>query len=162
MNLQDILGKITGLESQMTDSKKRIETLETDLKAQTDRANAFAKSVEDLTGKLTAVEAEKAELSKKADSAKAEADSLKSENTELKGKLEDPKGTIQTEASKKAQTIIAQTGTPPVETDEKEEGGAHGESIAQQYQAITDTTERLKFFQKHHKELNEALAGVLN
>ena len=162
MNFQEVLAKITGLEKTQSDSNNRIQALETDLAAQTERANTFEASVSDLTTKLTEVQAQKEELFQKAEEAKAEADSLKSENTELKGKLEDPKGTIQTEASKKAQTIIAQTGTPPVETDEKEEGGAHGESIAQQYQAITDTTERLKFFQKHHKELNEALAGVLN
>lgn len=162
MNLQDLIAKITGFETQLTDSNNRIKALETDLATQTERANSFEASVSDLTTKLTEVQAQKEELSQQAEEAKAKADSLKSENTELKGKLEDPKGTIQTEASKKAQTIISQTGTPPVETDEKEEGSAHGESIAQQYQAITDNSERLKFFQKHHKELNEALAGVLN
>lgn len=162
MNFQEFIAKLTGLEKTQSDSNDRIKALEAAVASQTERASTFEASVSDLTAKLTEVQAEKEELSQEAASAKAEADSLKSENTELKGKLEDPKGTIQTEASKKAQTIISQTGTPPVETDDKEESGAHGESIAQQYLAITDATEKYKFFQKHHKELNEALAGVLN
>lgn len=162
MNFAQLLAKVTGFESQMTALSDQVATLESQLKTQTQKSEALETDVSGLKNELKTVQNEKAELETQATEASAKVETLTAENSDLKSQLDDPKGAIQKAASQQAQNIIASTGTPPVETDNKDEASASGQSIQEEYMSITDPGKRQQFFIDNHDKLSRALAAQLN
>jgi len=162
MNLTEVVAKVTGLEEKMTASDSRIKTLETDLSAQQTENGNLSSKIVTLTSELAAANTSKTELETKVTEATTQMTELQTKNQELQTTIDNPKGTIQTEAAKASQRIIASTGTPPIEETKPGENTNGGESVVDQYSSIEDPTKRFEYFQKNYKaSLNRAMAGAL-
>jgi len=162
MNFTEAIAKITGVEGQLTALTERQATLETSLIEQKAKADGLDTQLTSLKIELDTERTEKATLAAQAKEATEKAAALETSNSELQAKLSDPKGAIQTEAARQAQNVLAQTGTPPVETDTESQASADGQSVEDQYMALTDPGARFAFFQKNFSSLSRATALALN
>lgn len=161
MKFAELAAKVLGVEKHVAESNSRIAALEAE-------NTKFKATVSQLETKLTSLQTELETVSQEREQLKSEASEaaekivkLEADNDGMKDKLENPEKTIQTEASKQAQTVLAKTGTPPVE-EVDENGEADGKSIVEKYRAMTNNADRRAFLAKNFDQLARHVGAPSN
>lgn len=155
MNIQEIVAKLEGF----LPGAERLAKLDADLasanKKATDesaRATDFEARAAQATEKFTTAHARATELEASVAAKDAEIVTLKAAAVEHGKALVALEADVDKRAGIKGAAIAAGRGLKVPIKDEKA-AGAGGETIHQQFAAITDPAERSKFYQEHRKEL---------